>query len=133
MDNLLNNHSEKTLNKYNIQSNEINDHNRINSDSNNKDIKLEDFNNNQKDEKKESINKKYTHGRAMQCSDLNSNNIQIKELNNSSENDSEKSKKSLSDFLAEEVNNLDINDYKDNKDIVGINDNNKNINISKIN
>ena len=131
LDNLLNNHSEKTLNKYNIQSNEINDHNRINSDSNNKDIKLEDFNNNQKDEKKESINKKYTHGRAMQCSDLNSNNIQIKELNNSSENDSEKSKKSLSDFLAEEVNNLDINDYKDNKDIVGINDNNKNINIRK--
>ena len=132
LDNLLNNHSEKTLNKYNIQSNEINDHNRINSDSNNKDIKLEDFNNNQKDEKKESINKKYTHGRSMQCSDLNSNNIQIKELDNSSENDSEKFRKSSSGFLAEEVNNLDINDYKDNKDIVGINDNNKNINISRI-
>ena len=140
-DTLLNNHSERNQIKYTYNNTNINEFPitknefRLNSETNKKDIKLEDLtssnNENQKD-KKDSI-KIYTHGRAMICSDLNSNNIQIKELNNSSENEieSNKSKKSLSDFLAEEVNNLDIYNHKENTDIVDMN-NNKNINISRI-
>ena len=144
LDTLLNNHSEQNKTKYEhndiYESNKLN---RLNSEMNNKEINLDDFTesiNDKKDkdeEKKKSINKKYTHGRAMLCSDLNSNNIQIKELNNSSDNDCEKSKKSLTDFLDEEINNLDINNYKGNFDIVDINNNtdnnnNKNINVSRI-
>ena len=144
LDTLLNNHSERNQTKY--EKNDIYETsklNRLNSELNKKEIKIDYFTNeindkeNKADEKKKSINKKYTHGRAMLCSDLNSNNIQIKELNNSSENNySEKSKKSSTDFLAEEINNLEINNYKGNFDIVDINNadnnNNKNINVSRI-
>ena len=128
------NNSQKNENKYNYE--------KI-IENNKKKNELTD------DEKKSSINNRiYTHGRAMLCSDLNSNNIQIKELNSSdydnyNDNDSNnKSKKSLSDFLAEEVNNLDINSYKINKNnYIGINNiildnkenyNNINKNISRI-
>ena len=143
LDTLLNNHSERNKTKY--EQNDIYENskiNRLNSEINKKEIKLDDFTEaikekeNKEEEKKKSINKKYTHGRAMLCGDLNSNNIQIKELNNSSDIETEKSKKSLSDFLAEEINNLDINNYKSNLDIVDINNNtdnnNKNINVSRI-
>ena len=131
-DTLLNNHSEKTqkIYSYNNNTNEF----RLNTETNKNEIKLEDLTSSNKEKKieKKEENKIYTHGRNMICSDLNSNNIQIKELNNSSESDNEsnKSKKSLSDFLSEEVNNLDINNHKENKDIVDIN--NKNINMSKL-
>ena len=138
-DALLNNNSERNQNKYN-QKNNINEFPitkndyRLNSDTiKNEKIKFEDLttSNNEKQKEKEQ-NKIFTHGKGIICSDLNSNNIQIKELNNSSEseNESNKSKKSLSDFLAEEVNNLDINNYKGNMDIVDIK--NKNINMSRI-
>ena len=143
LDTLLNNHSERNKTKY--EQNDIYESsklNRLNSEMNNKEIKLDDFTEsikekeNKDEEKKKSINKKYTHGRAMLCGDLNSNNIQIKELNNSSDVESEKSKKTLSDFLAEEINNLDVNNFKGNFDIVDINNNtdnyNKNINVSRI-
>ena len=140
VDTLLYNHSENNQSKYTYNNNikDIplsNNHCRFNTDINKKDIKFEDLKplNNRKQNQIEKSKRIYTHGRAMICSDLNSNNIQIKELSNSSENENElnNSKKSLSDFLAEEINNLDINNYKENMDIVGINDN-KNINISRI-
>jgi len=93
LDTLLNNHSERNQTKYeNNDIYETSKLNRLNSELNKKEIKIDYFTNeindkeNKADEKKKSINKKYTHGRAMLCSDLNSNNIQIKELNNSSEN-----------------------------------------------
>ena len=143
-DNLLHNHSERSQNKFtynntnNLTEFPITKNDFIlNSETNKKEIKFEDLtssnNDNNKQKENKDPNKIFTHGRAMICSDLNSNNIQIKELNNSSENEieSNKSKKSLSDFLAEEVNNLDIYNHKENMDIIDIN-NNKNINISRI-
>ena len=136
LDSLQNNNSESNKNKYtynNMNKLSISNNNyKINSEKNKKEIKFEDINKEKQKEKKE-YKKIYTHGRGIICSDLNSNNIQIKEFNDSSENESNKSKKSLSDFLAEEINNLDVNNYKENMDIIGINNNsNKNINISRI-
>ena len=52
-------------------------------------------------------------------SDVSSDNMQIKELNNSYEENSNKSKKSLSEFLSDEINNnkenIDINNINSNK------------------
>ena len=129
---------DNTYNQQNkISNNQINKFLKTNSNKNN--IKFED-NNSYNSSYKINIDNQnsdkniYTHGRAIISSDLCSNNIQIKELNYSSECNSMKSKKSLNEFLENEINNIDINSYKpnyeeikDNKENININNNNNKI------
>ena len=134
--NILNN---TDICKYNFQLNKSID-NQIkniqnNSESNKNYLKLEENNSNissnkNEVEQKESEENVYTHERGIISSDLFSNNIQIKELNNSSENNSIKSNKSLSEFLEDEINNIDIINYKQKN--IDIN-NKENFNVNNIN
>ena len=125
--------STNNKNKFNNKNIKNNNYS-INSETRRNEFKSEENNsyistNKMEEDKKESDKKIYSHGRGIISSDLCSNNIQIKELNNSSENNSLKSKKSFSEFLEDEMNNIGIVSYKPN--FSETNDNKENFNINK--
>ena len=93
----------------------------ITSETNKNEFKLE----NNSNKESQNSNKSLLKNKIILTSDISSGNIQIKELNNSFENNSNlnKSKKSLSEFLTEEIN------IKDNKENLDTNSNNNSKNI----
>ena len=103
------NNTDKKKNNINIdnfqqsQNKEIsnNDYYIITTETNKNEFKLENYDSNKEDI---ASNNSLLKNKIIISSDISSENIQIKELNNTSENNSNnKSKKSLSEFLAEEI------------------------------
>ena len=133
------NTNQNKANDFNISYNLYSNKYSISTETNKNEFKLDEntssnpTNKSKVKEKTTSDKNIYTHGRAIISSDLHSNNIQIKELNNSSER-TFKSKKSSTEFLAEDINdinNIDIISYKQNDDDASENKENININNKK--
>ena len=124
------------LNKINNDKIQANNNYLLHDKTNKNEFKIDDnsFNSSNKNNENNKASDKniYTHGRAFVSSDLCSNNIQIKELNNSSECNSMKSKKSLSGFFEDEINNIDIITYKPNSEDINNNNNKENINYTNL-
>ena len=98
----------------NINNNNNTDYYIITSETNKNEFKLENYNSNKDCQ---ISNLSLTKNKII-SSDVSSDNMQIKELNNSYEDNSNKSKKSLTEFLSDETNN--------NKENIDINNNNLN-------
>ena len=117
----LNNTDKNKNNLENFQRSQIkefsnnNDYYIITTETNKNEFKLENYDSNKEDI---TSNNSLIKNKVILSSDMSSENIQIKELNNTSENNSNnKSKKSLSDFLTEEIN-IKNNTKENNKNIL---------------
>jgi len=99
----------------NINNNNNTDYYVITTENNKNEFKLENYNLN----KDCQISNQSLVKNKIISSDVSSDNMQIKELNNSYEDNLNKSKKSLAEFLSDEINNnkenIDINNIKANK------------------